>query len=87
MGPEIARLTNAILAAYSPADFQELLRFDLNKNLDEIVGYADDYPTAVRRVIQTANAHLWLFDLIAAAYRRNNHPALRSLYEEFSERA
>lgn len=84
---DIDRSVEAIVAAYSPPSFHELLRLDLNKNLDELIGDAADYRTSVQKVILTANAHRWLFDLIAAAYIRNNHPALRSLYEEFSERA
>jgi hypothetical protein len=68
-GPEIAKLQELLRAAFLRPRFDEFLLYRLDKRTDDYVGPADDYKTALRKVIQEANARLWWRDLLREARR------------------
>lgn len=82
-GPEITELRDLLRAAFLRVRFEDFLLDRLDRRLDDFTGPADDYPTALRKVIQEANAALWWRDLLREA--RKAVPADPGLLE-FGER-
>jgi hypothetical protein len=83
-GPQRGVLRDALRAAFRRSRFEELLEYRLDRSLDDYVGPADDYPTALRKLIEDANQALWWSDLVREA--RNavpGDPALIAFAEEF----
>jgi V8-like Glu-specific endopeptidase len=66
-GSEIGRLRDLLHDAFPRPRFDELLLFRLDRRVDDYAGPNDDYPTALRKVIQEANAALWWRDLLSSA--------------------
>src|SRR5207248_2478011 len=54
-------------AAFPRSRFDDFLLFRLDRHIDDYVSPADDYPTALRKIIQEANAALWWRDLLREA--------------------
>jgi hypothetical protein len=52
--------------------FADLLLFRLYSRTDDYVGFNDCYPTALRKIVQAANAELWWQNLLREA--RNTVP-------------
>lgn len=82
-GPEMGKLRDLLRDTFPRHRFEEFLLFRLDRRLDDYVSPADDYPTALRKVIQEANAALWWRDLLSKA--RNAAPDDPGLLE-FGER-
>lgn len=63
-GPEIKTLVSLLEEAFLPQDFDNLLRYELDKRLTSFAGLNDSYPTSLRKVVEAANAQLWWRDLV-----------------------
>lgn len=83
-GDQFKRLLEAILVSYADQDqLEELLLFELEKHMQEIVSRGANYRKAVREVISTAQQEGWLLHFVEKVYRgRQNDPNLQRLYEE-----
>jgi V8-like Glu-specific endopeptidase len=83
-GPEMEDLKNLLGAAFLPQRFNEFLLYRLNRQTWNYAGANDDYPTILLRVIQDANATLWLRDLVWEARKAvPADPGLLAFEERF----
>lgn len=81
---EVGELRDLLRAAFGRSRFEELLMFRLDRQLDDYAGTSDDYPTALRKVVTTANSQLWWRDLIVEARAaRPADPDLQAFGERF----
>jgi hypothetical protein len=80
-GQRMAELVDALLHAFRGIqDFEQLLRFRLDRNLDAISSRFEAPTSVVRRVIETADAEGWLQALVAAALEaRPNNPRIQAV--------
>jgi hypothetical protein len=69
-GAELAALSEALRAAYPYRRLSELLRYQLNRNIED-VAFGDDYRAVMFQVLTTAEAEGWIGDLIAEAVASN----------------
>ena len=68
----IRKIRDAILAAYDEEDFDELLRFDLNRNRIDITT-ASGMKNRILAVIDVAHKQGWLAELVVAACESRPH--------------
>ena len=78
-GPEMGKLRDLLRDAFPRPRFDEFLLFRMDKRFDDYTSPGDDYLTALRKVIQEANAALWWQDLLREA--RNAVPGDPGLLE------
>jgi hypothetical protein len=83
-GPEMGKLRDLLREAFPRHRFEDLLLFRMDRRLDDYVSPADDYPAALRKVIQQANAALWWRDLLSEARKAvPGDPGLLEFGEQF----
>jgi V8-like Glu-specific endopeptidase len=83
-GPEIGKLRDLLRDAFPRHRFDDFLLFRLDRRLDDYTSPADDYPTALRKVVQEANAALWWRNLLSEARKAvPDDPGLLEFGERF----
>ncbi len=83
-GPQLGRLRDLLCAAFLRRRFEDLLLFRLDKPIDLYTSPSDDYPTALRRVLEQANAELWWPNLVGEARKAvPGDPGLLEFGESF----
>ena len=65
-GQQLKALRNALVDAFNPASFEQMLRFELNKKVENIAG-SGPLNIVAYRVIDAAEMEGWTLDLIRAA--------------------
>jgi len=82
-GQQVKQLQDAMIDAFiNKASLEQMLLFQLNKNLREIAGEGS-LKDIVFKLIQTANAEGWVEDLIRAAAEFNpGNQKLRAISQE-----
>ncbi|MCG8420983.1 MAG: trypsin-like peptidase domain-containing protein [Proteobacteria bacterium] len=74
------QLARALQDAFTPQQFQQLLKYELNKNIHSFASLYDDYPTQLYKVIESLDSHGVSADLILAARVANpRNPALQAV--------
>ncbi|MEM7131942.1 MAG: effector-associated domain EAD1-containing protein [Chloroflexota bacterium] len=82
---EANALRDALLHAYNPNSLEQMLFFQLGKNLNQIVGPGDNQRTAVFKVIQNSQEEGWTSDLVHAAHDENpGNPKLKAFVEQYA---
>lgn len=69
-GKQLQQLSNALRDAFTKARLEQMLRFRLDKRLDDIA-LGDDYEEIVFKLLTTAESQGWTFKLIVAARESN----------------
>lgn len=83
-GPQIGQLSDALRAAFTPADFDLMVWHRLNTHVYDIVSQNANYKTIVSEVIGYANMGGWLDQLILKAREANpGNPKLLEFTREF----
>ncbi|KST63177.1 hypothetical protein BC008_13030 [Mastigocoleus testarum BC008] len=82
-GPQSKKLTYALMDAFpNKASLEQMLSFELDKNLDSIAG-GSNLQVIVFNLIKVSKAENWIEDLIAAARRSNpGNLSLQAIAEE-----
>ena len=65
-GQQLKALRNALADAFNPATFEQMLRFELDKKLENIAG-SGPLNTVAFKVIDAAEMEGWTLDLVRAA--------------------
>jgi S1-C subfamily serine protease len=65
-GQQLRALRNALVEAFNPTSFEQMLRFELDKKVENIAG-SGPLNTVAFRVIDAAEMEGWTFDLVRAA--------------------
>ena len=77
-GPQLRALRNALVDAFNPASFEQMLRFELNKKVENIAG-SGPLNSVAFKVIDAAEMEGWTLDLVRAA--RITNPGNASLHQ------
>jgi hypothetical protein len=77
-GQQLRALRNALVDAFNSSTFEQMLRFELDKKLENIAG-SGPLNTVTFRVIDAAEMEGWTLDLVRAA--RVTNPGNASLHQ------
>ena len=77
-GQQLRALRNALVDAFNPASFEQMLRFELNKKVENIAG-SGPLNSVAFKVIDAAEMEGWTLDLVRAA--RITNPGNASLHQ------
>jgi Effector-associated domain 1/TIR domain len=84
-GKQLKEFQNALLAAFSPQSLKQMVRTEMEENLDAIVG-GGNFMQIVFELIAWAEQYGRTEELIEAAYRANSgNPLLKAFYQEFTK--
>jgi nucleoside phosphorylase/Tfp pilus assembly protein PilF len=82
-GAQLAQLTDALVAAFTPQTLEEMLRVRREKNLGSVVSLSLPMRQVVFQLLQAAEREGWTQELIAAAHQFNpGNAALRRFCEQ-----
>src|SRR5688572_8991877 len=77
-GQQLRALRNALADAFNPSSFEQMLRFELNKKVENIAGNGP-FNTVAYKVIDAAEMEGWTLDLVRAA--RITNPGNANLHQ------
>jgi hypothetical protein len=83
-GPQMERLSDALLDAFDRNMLKQMLWFKLNKQLEHIVASDTSMRSIVFELIESAQREGWTGELLANAHDYNpGNPRLTAVYDEF----